>query len=61
MDYQYTFRQAHYDRLEDAGLKTYPYPNASSHIRENEQTTRQRSVMGQFKRAVLVTLHLSVK
>ena len=61
MDFQYTFRQAHNDRLEDAGVKHYGYQNTEGYVLENEDEPKRKLVVQQVKRAILATVHLLVK
>ncbi len=35
MDFSYNFRQAHQDRLEDAGIKRYGYQNTDGYSSED--------------------------
>ena len=62
MDFQYTFRQAHNDRLEDAGVIRYGYQNTDGYVLENnEEEPKRRPVVQQVKRALLATVQLLVK
>lgn len=64
MDFQYNFRQAHNDRLEDAGVKRYGNQNIDDYVLENndeEPKYERKSVVIQLKRILLATIHLLVK
>lgn len=61
MDFQYNFRQAHNDRLEDAGVIRYGYQNTEGYVLENDEQPKRKAVVQQVRRAVLATVHLLVK
>ena len=61
MDFQYNFRQAHNDRLEDAGVRHYGYQNTDGYVLGNDEQPKRNPVVKQVKRAILATVHLLVK
>ena len=61
MDFSYTFRQAHNDRLEDAGVNRYGYQNHDGYVLENDEQPKRKAVVQRVKRMVLATAQLLVK
>mgnify|MGYP006452695805 CR=1 FL=1 len=61
MDFQYNFRQAHNDRLEDAGIKRYGYQNTDGYVLENDEQPKRKAVAQQVKRVLIATVQLLVK
>ncbi len=62
MDFQYNFRQAHNDRLEDAGVIRYGYQNTEGYVLVNdEQPKRSKAVVQRIKHVAIATAQLLVK
>lgn len=61
MDYMYTFRQAHNDRLEDAGIKPYGQDNLEGYPIEIVGKSKPKNVLNRVKCLVIATLNTLVK
>lgn len=61
MDFNYNFKQAHNDRLEDAGVKRYGRQNSEGYVVGTEQKPERKTVTQRVKRVVLAVAQLLVK
>lgn len=61
MNFSYNFHQAHNDRLEDAGIKSYGYQNSEGYVLENDKQPKRKGVSQKIKRVILATAQLLVK
>jgi hypothetical protein len=60
MDFQYAFRQAHKDRLEDAGVVQYRRPTDGFRVRKATPTSR-RAPLARLRPVLLSIIHLLVR
>ncbi len=61
MDFSYTFKQAHQDRLEDAGVKKYRRQNTEGYVVEATANPERKTVIQRAKRVALAVSQLLVK
>lgn len=61
MDFQYNFRQAYNDRLEDAGIKRYGYQNTNDCDILEQDNPKRKSVTRQIKQGIIASMQLLVK
>ncbi|MFC1960549.1 hypothetical protein ACFLYO_07555 [Chloroflexota bacterium] len=62
MDFQYIFKQAHQDRLEDAGVKRYGRQINEGYVVEAQpQQVQRKGIMQQVKRVQVAAIQMLLK
>lgn len=60
-DCTYIFKQAHNDRLEDAGIKKYRHQHNEGYLVEIREQPERKPLSQRMKQVILAVAHLQVK